>query len=260
MMQNVIFLSIYATVLVVVGIIFPLSKSNKVTRNLGDNFFYFLTVLFPFAGLNFFYMSVIEKTGETFGLFHWVTAPIWVQLITAFVLVDLWYYFQHRLAHKYFFLWKFHRTHHSDFEVEPFTSQRNHLFELCFQITGVLLIGILLGCDPKIVFGYQAVLLMQSPFYHSNIKTPLWFNKIFAWLLVTQPHHLSHHSLNMEYGNKNFAIALSIWDRLFGTAKTDKDFGNISFGVEGMEGRKWQNPIGLWLTPFMKVEDNDKQS
>ena len=51
---------------------------------------------------------------HSFGVLRgWETTP-WLHALGAILLLDAWTYVWHRLNHRVPFLWRFHRTHHSD--------------------------------------------------------------------------------------------------------------------------------------------------
>ncbi|MBI4624749.1 MAG: sterol desaturase family protein [Verrucomicrobia bacterium] len=53
------------------------------------------------------------------------------------LLLDCWTYFWHWLNHASPFLWRFHRLHHSDREMNVTTANRFHLGEITFGRVGV---------------------------------------------------------------------------------------------------------------------------
>lgn len=67
---------------------------------------------------------------HNFGLLNWLPLPDWAHVVGAFLLFDAWMYFWHRLNHRVPFLWRFHRTHHSDPRMDVTTANRFHLGEI----------------------------------------------------------------------------------------------------------------------------------
>ena len=67
---------------------------------------------------------------QNFGLLNWLSFPSWAHVVGAFLLFDAWMYFWHRLNHRIPFLWRFHRTHHSDPRMDVTTANRFHLGEI----------------------------------------------------------------------------------------------------------------------------------
>src|SRR6266853_4398232 len=72
------------------------------------------------------------------GLFNMVALPVWLELLLALFLLDLAIYLQHRLFHNVPFLWRLHRMHHADLEVDVTTGVRFHPVEILLS-TGIKL-------------------------------------------------------------------------------------------------------------------------
>lgn len=70
---------------------------------------------------------------QHFGLLRWAGLPSWARFAAALLLFDAWMYFWHRLNHGVPFLWRFHRTHHSDPRMDVTTANRFHLGEILFS-------------------------------------------------------------------------------------------------------------------------------
>ena len=205
-------------------------------------------VLYP---ISLWLMHLLTRDGAGFGLFHWISAPIWVQ-VTVFVLAaDCWYYWAHRMEHHSALLWKVHRTHHSDPQVDASTNFRTHLLEFLLLLAGKLMVAFLLGISPIYVPVYDLLVASFGVYYHSNLAISKRLDSLIRLVFVSQTWHLSHHSDKSPYDEHNFALLFSFWDRLFGTALTDPDTQDIQYGVIGLGGKRWQTVFGLWKTPFM---------
>ena len=80
---------------------------------------------------------------------------------------------------------------------------------------------IYLGIEGSIGVVLALSTLYFTAFTHANLRTNLG---PLRWVLVTPQFHRVHHGYAPEHIDKNFATALSIWDRLFRTAYTrDED-------------------------------------
>src|SRR5687767_1429582 len=55
---------------------------------------------------------------NNFGLLHQLPRSFWWRLPVALLLLDAWLYVWHRLNHKVPLLWRFHRMHHADHEMD----------------------------------------------------------------------------------------------------------------------------------------------
>ena len=79
-------------------------------------------------------MSVIaEERG--WGLFHaGLPLPAWAAIALSVVLLDLALYLQHVLFHAVPLLWRLHRMHHADLDVDATTGTRFHPVEILLSM------------------------------------------------------------------------------------------------------------------------------
>ena len=61
-------------------------------------------------------------------------------------------------------------------------------------------------------------------------------NWLLERVLVTPSNHRVHHSKQMKYADKNFAVMFILWDVIFGTFKEEGD--DVRIGLFGMRARK----------------------
>jgi len=140
--------------------------------------------------------------------------PFAVQLIMVFLTADLGRYIQHRLLHKYGFLWKHHALHHSVERMDVLKATRSHIIERYFQ--PIFLFGplTLLGAPEKITNFYMIANSYLGLIDHANVD--MRFGP-FSYIFTGPYEHHIHHSLDQKEGNSNFGSALMVWDILFGT-------------------------------------------
>ncbi len=165
------------------------------------------------------------------GLLQLFPIPFGVNLFLSFLALDLFIYFFHRACHQTDFLWRFHRLHHTDREIDVTTASRFHPGEIFFAI--ILKIGfiILLGPDPVAFMIFEMILLFAAQFVHSNFTLPEpWENRIRT-LLVTPNMHRIHHSDCKEQTNSNYGTIFSFWDQIFKTDVRVSQCG-ILFGLK----------------------------
>jgi sterol desaturase/sphingolipid hydroxylase (fatty acid hydroxylase superfamily) len=60
------------------------------------------------------------------GLFNMIALPVWASIIVSVMVLDLAIYLQHVLFHAVPALWRLHRMHHADLEVDVTTGLRFH--------------------------------------------------------------------------------------------------------------------------------------
>ncbi len=146
------------------------------------------------------------------------TWPSFVRMGVAFLLLDLWSYWRHRLehaGHEGGFLWRLvHRWHHTPVEMNMWTGMVVHPIEaiLVFALPSVIF-GALGFLSWEMLFLFTLFLTVTMP-QHMNSG---WTSGVFG-LFITGPEvHTRHHSLQYAERNTNFADCFPIWDRLFGT-------------------------------------------
>ena len=80
-------------------------------------------------------MGVALATQESgLGLLNLVEIPVPVTIFCAIVLMDLAIYVQHRVFHTVPALWRLHRMHHTDLDIDASTGLRFHPFELLLSM------------------------------------------------------------------------------------------------------------------------------
>ena len=62
-------------------------------------------------------------------------------------------------------------------------------------------------------------------------------------------HHI-HHSTAKEHIDKNFGVALSVWDWMFDSLCLSKTQEQLSFGLSGEQSREQHSLKGLYLAPI----------
>ena len=112
-------------------------------------------------------------------------------------------------------LWRIHKVHHSDLDLDATSGVRFHPVEIIISMLYKITIVIALGADPIIVILFEILLNGFSLFTHSNLFLPVRCDKVLQWVLVTPHMHRIHHSPHQHKTNSNFGFTLSLWDRLF---------------------------------------------
>lgn len=163
--------------------------------------------------LNLVFAAVWAQSAQV-GLFHQVTAPAWLEVVLAWVLLDLGIYVQHRAMHEVRWLWPLHRVHHSDVEFDVTTGLRFHPGELLLsQVYKIALIAAL-GAPWLAVLLFEIGLSSFALLTHANLSLPATIDRRLRWILVTPDMHRIHHSTQRDETDSNYGNLLSVWDRL----------------------------------------------
>jgi sterol desaturase/sphingolipid hydroxylase (fatty acid hydroxylase superfamily) len=198
----------------------------------------------------------VHCTREGTGLLHARPAPLPMPLQTAigFVALDLCMWLQHWLQHKLPVLWRSHRVHHTDLDLDFTTSFRFHPFEALFTVTCRLLLIAGLGLPLAAVLLYEVVLKITSSTAHASLRIPERAEAIVRRLLVTPDFHRVHHSARAPEMERNFASVFSFWDRAFGTyqAQPEKGHLDMELGLQEHRDARALHLLALLALPFRR--------
>ncbi|MGD9584576.1 MAG: sterol desaturase family protein [Lysobacterales bacterium] len=150
-----------------------------------------------------------------FGLLRWFEIPNLIALPLCIVLLDAAIYAQHRAMHRFRWLWRIHRVHHSDTGFDVSLALRFHPFEIVLSMLYKLSVIAVLGAAPLAVIGYESALLGFALWTHANLALPAGLDRCLRWLIVTPEMHRVHHSVERAETDSNYGNILSLWDRLF---------------------------------------------
>ncbi len=183
------------------------------------------------------------------GLLRFSTLPAWLTTLLAILLLDAWMYVWHRANHEVPLLWRFHRVHHSDTDMDVTSAVRFHAGEIF--ISGLLRAAVipLLGLSINHILLYDALLLPVILFHHSNVHLPEFLDRILRVVVTTPALHRVHHSRLMSEANSNYGSIFSWWDRMARTFQLRRDGTRVEFGVNGWGA--YQSLWGLLRTPFI---------
>jgi sterol desaturase/sphingolipid hydroxylase (fatty acid hydroxylase superfamily) len=173
-------------------------------------------------------------------------------VILGIIFMDLVMYFQHRMMHRYPFLWRVHRVHHTDKHIDISTGIRFHPLEEII-IMGMKVLGVaFFGVPALAVFIYEVLLSFAFLYTHLNVRLHLPTEKILRYVIVTPGMHRIHHSDFYKETNSNYGFCFSGWDRLFGSYRKKSLTGErkLLFGLEEYRDEKYQTLENLLLLPF----------
>jgi sterol desaturase/sphingolipid hydroxylase (fatty acid hydroxylase superfamily) len=176
--------------------------------------------------------------------------PAWAETVAALILFDLWMYLWHRANHQIRFLWRFHRMHHSDNQVDATTALRFHTGELILSSILRLAVVPLLGISLSQLILYETLLQPIIIFHHSNVALPEKIDRIFRALIVTPNMHRVHHSMVNQETNSNYSSIFSFWDRIGQSFRRRIDLLTLRYGLSDFPEETWQTVVGMLKTPL----------
>lgn len=147
-----------------------------------------------------------------FALFDW---PDWMRWLVGFLILDFTIWAQHVATHKIPLLWRVHRVHHTDLDLDASSAVRFHPLEILLSVAVKSTVVLMIGAPPALVVVFEAIVNGSALFNHANVNLPGWLDRILRLLIVTPDMHRIHHSVINRETDSNYGFALSIWDRLF---------------------------------------------
>lgn len=222
----------FLAVLVVMGAAETILPRRALTTGKPRRWFANLTVSFLSAGLARLVAPFVPAALAAYcaanhiGLLNLFPLPDAVAWLVSLAGLDLLIYGQHVAFHRYQPLWRIHRMHHADVDIDASTGVRFHPFEIVLSLFLKLAAVFLLGPPAGAVILFEILLNGCSLFNHANLRIPPDADRRVRLFLVTPDMHRVHHSTDMREANRNFGFTVPFWDRLFGTYKDQPDLGH----------------------------------
>ncbi|NJM53238.1 MAG: sterol desaturase family protein [Blastocatellia bacterium] len=223
-------------------------------RNITIGAFNAIILAVLFAPL-IFYLTTSTQNNK-FGLLHLVNLPIWISVVLATLFQDAWMYFWHRITHRIQLLWRFHKVHHSDPQMDASTAVRFHTGEIL--ISAVLRLGVIafLGLSLWQVLLYDLLMIPIILLHHSKIKFPEKLDKFYRFLFASPAMHRIHHSPERIETDSNYGTIFSFWDRLGKSFRLRESSLEVKYGLEEFTKNETESFSVLALMPFQNVEES----
>ena len=159
----------------------------------------------------------------------------WSSTLIVLIIADSFAtYWTHRLMHAVPVLWRIHRVHHSDSEVDVSTSLRNHPLELLVTVPVTITVIIITGAPVTAVIAAQAIAVAAGIWQHADISFPR-LERVLSAVVITPAIHRIHHHPERSFHDSNYGELIILWDRLFGTFRPGRERGPV--GLDGRIGR-----------------------
>jgi len=170
--------------------------------------------------------AAVFAAGNGWGLFHLLNLRLSVAALLGFLALDLVIYAQHVVFHKVPWLWRLHRMHHADLDIDVSTGLRFHPFEILISLVIKIAVVLALGIPAVGVLAFEVVLNATSMFNHSNVAMPAWLDRVLRLVVVTPDMHRVHHSIVRRETDSNFGFNVPWWDWLFRTYRPQPEAGH----------------------------------
>lgn len=168
-------------------------------------------------------------------------------LVVAVIGLDLAGYLGHRLRHRVGALWAFHRTHHTDVEVDVTTTLRHHPGDVACIVVVSATALLLLGCSPAHFATFGALTSLFGFWDHLRIQLPPRLERWLGLVFQTPGLHRVHHSPHQAQTDSNFGLVFTFWDRLLGTYQPVGSRGEV--GLDTVDLARRQSLRAMLLEP-----------
>jgi len=230
------------------------SKATRWANNLGLTLFN--TVLarlaLPMAAVG----VALFATEHGWGLLNWLVLPGWATGLVAIGGLDLVVYTQHRLFHRIALLWRLHRMHHTDLDLDVTSGARFHPLEILLSQLIKMGAVMMFGAPAWAVVVFEIILNGTAMFNHANVRLNLRVDRLLRLLVVTPDMHRIHHSVIPRETDSNFGFNFPWWDRLFGTYRDQPEAGHdaMTIGLGNYRNPKWLQINWMLLVPFVRAD------
>ena len=184
-------------------------------------------LLFPAAGIG----AALYAVQQGWGLFEYLYTPYWAAFLATLLLLDLGHWGLHYLLHRVPFLWRMHRVHHTDQDVDISTALRFHPLETGLEVSLFLILIFLLGPPLEAIVLFQLASIVANLWSHGNLRVGTRLDGALRCALITPDMHRIHHSMNHAEAQSNYGALLSCWDRLLGTYVEEPALGQTAMTV-----------------------------
>jgi sterol desaturase/sphingolipid hydroxylase (fatty acid hydroxylase superfamily) len=209
-----------------------------------------LRLLFPLAAVGF----ALLAAERGWGLLNAFEVPFWWAFALSVIALDFAIYLQHVMFHAVPLLWRLHRVHHADADIDVTTGARFHPLEILLSMLIKFAAIAVLGAPAAAVLVFEVLLNATAMFNHANLRLRQPVDRWLRRILVTPEMHRIHHSMEVVEANSNFGFNLPWWDRLCGTyrerARLPQE--SMAIGVKGLTGSDAAVKLaGLLALPFV---------
>lgn len=248
--EEIIRLFFFLGVLAVIGIWEVIAPRRRLTDNKVRRWLTNLSLIVIDTAVVRFFLPVLPvgmalmARQQGWGILNIITLPSWMETILAIMVLDFVIYLQHVLFHSLPILWRLHRMHHTDLDIDVTTGNRFHPVEIVISIWIKMAAVTLIGPPAAAVLVFEVLLNATSQFNHGNIRIPVSLDRWLRLAMVTPDMHRVHHSVIPRETNSNFGFNLPWWDHLCGTYRPQPELGHTGMGI-GL--REFRNPSMLTL-------------
>ena len=224
-------------------------KSFRIAFHLGLSLANSIALYFVMTRPLLYALSSTQRYGA--GIAHLLGLTGWTEIGLTVIAFDLWDYWMHRANHRIGFLWRFHRAHHSDMEIDVTTAARFHIGELILSGISKGLMVLFWGPSLWGLVTFDILLNVAAQFHHSNLGISLSIQDRLERIFVTPRMHRCHHALHPDCYETNYSAIISFWDRLFRSYHWAREESELTqIGLWNPRGPDTMKLKPFLMTPF----------
>lgn len=212
-----------------------------------------MLVLYAVVPMTTVTLALVSKDAG-WGFINQVQMPFVPGFVLSVLLMDLARYGQHLLMHRLPVLWRIHRVHHADPDLDVTSSLRFHPIETLIGVLTDSVVIVALGVPAVAVVLYRMARVFASTIVHGNVRIPPELDSKLRLVLVTPDMHRIHHSVLEQEQGCNLSGGLSWWDYLFGTyiQTPSVDYQTMQLGLSGYSNARANSLRASLVDPFTK--------
>ena len=257
MTETQIRLTVFLGVLIVMSALealFPArDRVQTRTRRWGTNFGLVvidtlaIRLLFPVIAVG----AALWAQTKGWGLLNVMALPVWFKILFAVIMLDMMIYWQHVAFHRIPILWRLHKVHHADRDLDASSGLRFHPVEIIMSMVYKMGLVVALGAPVLAVIIFEIVLNACAVFNHANVRLPRWIERPLRLVMVTPALHRIHHSVIERETNTNYGFSVIWWDKIF-KSYTDIPEGKLTLGLNEYQTHEPSGLIWSLIAPFKR--------
>jgi sterol desaturase/sphingolipid hydroxylase (fatty acid hydroxylase superfamily) len=229
----------------------PMNRRLRWPTNLGmtaTNVVALGFVPFSFVG------AALWAQSANIGLFNLIELPPWMLIPLTLLLRGLISTGTHMINHKVPWLWRIHRVHHLDTEIDVTSTVRFHPFEFLINPFIGVPVVLLFGLPAWILAAYELLDVVVTLFSHSDLRVGTKLNSLLRYVIVTPDLHRIHHSSWQPETDSNYGAVFPVWDLIFGTFRGHPRGRHefMQLGLQELREPEANSYFGLLLSPIRR--------
>jgi sterol desaturase/sphingolipid hydroxylase (fatty acid hydroxylase superfamily) len=188
-------------------------------------------------------------------------------VVAVLIVADFSTFWLHRLQHRVWWLWEFHKVHHSaEVLALGITGRRHHpIDEIAMKvIAGTFFPGMAFGCFAYLagadiaevtILGVDLMMIAKILTFYKLREShiPMRFPPAVERIIISPAQHHVHHSIDPKHYDRNFGSVFAFWDVLFGSWAPSAEKPLTGYGLSDGESSHYRSLWQLYTRPFLQI-------